>query len=160
TVDRLRIVSNTGQNLRANVDTGATIVDGTLSYTPPAPANGITGAAYTNNDTDPNTTTTTTTTLYDIDSALDQVVIQSPANSGTLAPTGKLTVDTTDAVGFDIYSTIRNNTTVDIRALASLTVAGRSGLYAVTLFSGKATSRGSFSSQNQVIYIAIPLNQL
>ena len=28
TVDRLRVISDTGQNLRANVDTGATLVDG------------------------------------------------------------------------------------------------------------------------------------
>ncbi len=31
-VDRLRIVSDTGQNLRVNVDTGATLVDGTLQF--------------------------------------------------------------------------------------------------------------------------------
>ncbi len=30
-VDRLRIISDTGQNLRANVDTGATLVNGTLT---------------------------------------------------------------------------------------------------------------------------------
>ena len=30
-VDRLRVVSNTGQNLRINVDTGATITDGALN---------------------------------------------------------------------------------------------------------------------------------
>ena len=89
TVDRLRIVSDTGQNLRDNVDAdGDTLKDGTLTYPgpPPATATGVTGAAYTNNDADPNTATT----LYDLDSALDQVVIQSPANAGLLAPTGKL----------------------------------------------------------------------
>lgn len=47
----------------------------------PTPATGVTGAAYTNNDGDPNTATT----LFDIDSTLDQTVIQSPANSGMLA---------------------------------------------------------------------------
>ncbi len=108
TVDRLRIISDTGQSLRTNVDTGATLVDGTLTYpaTPTAPAvtaTGVTGAGYTNNDTDPNTATT----LYDIDSMLDQVVIQSPANAGTLAATGKLGVDTNATIGFNIYSTVR-----------------------------------------------------
>ena len=155
-VDRMRIISDTGQNLRANVDTGATLVDGILTYTPPTAATGVTGAAYTNNDSDPNTATT----LYDIDSTLDQVAIQSPANNGTLSATGKLTVDTHSSVGFDIYSTIRNGTTVDVQGLASLTVGGRSGLYSITLFSGKATLRGTFSTSDQVVDIAIPLNQL
>lgn len=104
-VDRLRIISDTVQNLRANVDTGVTLVDGTLTYPPAtAPATGVTGAAYTNNDSDVNTATT----LYDVDSMMDQVAIQPPANSGSLSATGKLTVDTSSSVGFDIYSTVRN----------------------------------------------------
>lgn len=154
-VDRLRIVSDNGQNLRANVDTGATIVDGTLNYTAGTTATGITGAAYTNNDADPNTATS----LYTIDSSLDQVNLQAPPNAGTQNPTGKLTVDTTPNVGFDIYSTIRNNSTVNVEGFASLTVGGVARFYSIALFSGKATSRGSFSSQNQVVDIAIPLNQ-
>jgi hypothetical protein len=155
-VDRLRVISDTGQNLRANVDTGATIVDGMLNYTPGTTATGITGAAYTNNDSDPNTATT----LYNIDSLLDQVNIQAPPNAGTLNPTGKLTVDTTPTVGFDIYSTVRSGSTVDLRGLASLVTGGQARFYRITLFTGKATLRGTFSSQNQVTGIAIPLNQL
>ena len=126
-VDRLRIISDTGQNLRHNVDapTGGTLVDTPLTY-PPAttPAAGVTGAAYTNNDSDPNTGTT----LFDIDSTLDQEAIQSPANSGQLAAVGKLGVDTNAVIGSDIYSTIRGGTTVDLRGLASLTVGGEEPL--------------------------------
>ena len=97
TVDSLRIVSDTGQNLRADVTTGTTLVDGSLNYpqTPPAPpiiATGVTGVAYTNNDADTNTATT----LYDFDSNLDQVAIQAPANSGSLSPTGTLRTDASD----------------------------------------------------------------
>lgn len=51
--DRLRIISNTGQSLRINVETGFTIVDGSIN---PQPAN-ITGVAYDSNDNDANTTT-------------------------------------------------------------------------------------------------------
>ena len=160
TVDRLRVISDTGQNLRVNVDDGTTMTDGPLTYpaTPTAPAataTGVTGAAYTNNDADANTATT----LYDIDSTLDQTVIQSPANSGMLAATGKLTVDTNPTVGFDIYSAIRDGSTVRVQGFASLTVGGQSGFYKIKLFSGRATSQGSFSSRNQVTAIAIPLNQ-
>jgi hypothetical protein len=68
--------------------------------TPPPTALGVTGAAYTNNDADPNTGTT----LFDIDSTLDQVSIQSRPASGQLAATGKLGVDTGPAVGSDIYT--------------------------------------------------------
>ena len=44
--DRLRIVSDTGQNLRVNVDDGATNNDGFLNYMAGTPTTGIGGAAY------------------------------------------------------------------------------------------------------------------
>lgn len=156
--DRLRIIGENGQNLRHNVNAGGvTVVDATLNYIAGTSAVGVTGAAYTNNDLDPSTATT----LYDVDSSLDQVALQVPPNAGTLSATGKLTVDTSRDLGFDIYSTIRNGVTVQVQALASLSLAdGTSSLYSITLATGKAVSRGSFGSQNQVIDIAIPLNQL
>ncbi len=160
TVDRLRIVSDAGENLRVNVDTGAANVDSSLTYTAPpaAPvtATGVVGVAYTNNDADPNTATT----LYDIDSMLDQVAIQSPPNNGILGATGKLGVDTSPVVGSDIYSIVRNGSTVDVLGFASLTTSDRSGFYSITLATGRATPRGTFAPNNQVIGIAIPLNQL
>ena len=73
---------------------------------------GVTAAAYTNNDADPNTATT----LYDIDSMLDQVVIQSPPNAGRSRRRASSGVDAGPAIGFDIYSTVRSGTTVDVRA--------------------------------------------
>jgi Domain of unknown function (DUF4394) len=156
TVDRLRIVSNTGQNLRANVDTGATLVDGSLSYAPPAAATGITGAAYTNNDADPSTATT----LFDLDSVMDQIAVQSPANSGTLAPTGKLGVDTSPTVGFDIFSDLRNGTTVGVRAFASLTTAdGRSRLFRINLLQGRTREVGKFDRDDRITGIAIELDR-
>ncbi len=156
TVDRLRIVSDAGQNLRANVDTGATLVDGTLSYAPPAAASGITGAAYTNNDADLNTATT----LFDLDSAMDQIAVQSPANSGTLAPTGKLGVDTSPTVGFDIFSDTRNGTTAGVRAFASLTTAdGRSRFFRINLLQGRAREVGKFDRADRVTGIAIELDR-
>ncbi len=147
-VDRLRVVSDTQQNLRVDVTTGATTTDLALS------GPGVAGAAYTNNDADPNTVTT----LFDIDAAADQVSVQAPANNGNLSPTGKLGVDTTNAVGFDIHSKIRKGSTVDVQAFASLTVGGKSGLYAVNVLTGKAELRDSFSTA--VADIAIPLDQL
>ncbi len=125
TVDRLRIVSDTGQNLRVNVDTGAATVDGPLNLPaamPPVnPAIGVTAVAYTNNDFDP----ATATTLFDVDTTNDNVVIQAPANAGSLSPTGKLGVDAANEVGFDIYSELRDGTTSVNRPLASIAAPGQ-----------------------------------
>lgn len=155
--DALRIVSDTGQNLRFSFAAGTTATDTALTYPPAtAAATAVTGAAYTNNDADPNTGTT----LFVIDAMLDQVAIQSPANSGQLVATGKLGVDAGARVAFDIYSTIRDDSTVGVRALAALTVDGQSGLYLISLLTGRAALLGTFSAQNQLIGLAIPLRQL
>ncbi|WP_211223726.1 DUF4394 domain-containing protein [Massilia niastensis] len=162
--DRLRIVSDTGQNLRHNVNTGGvTVVDDPLDYPPATPVNAVgpaatqvTGSAYTNNDLSP----LTATTLYALDTLLDQVALQSPPNDGTLAATGKLGSDAAPAVGFDIYSTVRAGVTVDVQALASLYSEEGNKLYSIKLSTGKATVRGAFPKQYKVIGIAIPLNQL
>ena len=157
-VDRLRIVSDTGQNLRDNVDAdNDTLTDATLTSPGPPPATflGVAGAAYTNNDADPDTGTT----LYDLDANADQVVIQSPANAGLIVPTGKLRVDAAPTVGFDIYSAVRNGSTVRIDAFAALTVGGSDRLYEISLFNGRARSLGSIGGKSPVVDIAIPLAQ-
>jgi Domain of unknown function (DUF4394) len=163
--DRLRIVSDTGQNLRHNINQGGTTVqDDPLDYPVPTQLNsvgpaaaGVTGSAYTNNDLTPDTATT----LYSMDTSLDQISIQSPPNDGTLAATGKLGVDAQPQSGFDIYSTLRDGATVGAEAFASLTRSdGGTAFYKVTLSTGKATLHGSFGSGNEVIDIAIPLDQL
>ena len=70
TVDRIRIVSNTGQNLRAHPVTGA-IAATDVSLNPGSPS--VDAAAYTNNFAG-----AASTTLYDIDYATDKLYIQSP----------------------------------------------------------------------------------
>jgi hypothetical protein len=153
--DRLRVVSDTGQNLRINVVDGTTNSDGALNYTAGTPATGVAGAGYTNNDADTNTNTT----LFDLDSSLDQVAIQSPPNNGSLVATGKLGVDTDATVGFDIYSRLRRGTTVDNDAFASLTVDGRTAFYGVDTLTGRVDRIGRFDSSVQVMDIALPLDQ-
>jgi hypothetical protein len=145
--NRLRVISDTGQNLRHNIDDGATAgttVADTALTTPPATATttGVTAAAYTNNDLNADTGTT----LYDIDSNLDQVAIQAPANNGTLSATGKLGVDAGSAAGFDIYSVLRKGKTSSVVGFATLSVGGKSALYRINLGTGEATSLGGFSS--------------
>lgn len=155
--DALRIISDTGQNLRFSFAAGTTTMDGTLTYPPAAtPATGLTGSAYTNNDNDP----TTATTLFDLDTMLDQIAVQAPANAGTLSATGKLLVDAATETGFDIYSTLRNRATVDVQAFASLRIGNRTRLFKISLLQGRASLRGTFRARDRVIGIAIPLNQL
>lgn len=154
--DRLRIVSDTGQNLAHNVnDGGVTVANATLTYTaPPAgavAALGVTAGAYTNNDLNPNTATT----LVDLDTMLDQAVIQSPPGNGFLVATGKLGVDASAAAGFDIYSLLSDGVTVGNFPFATLSVNGRYRFYSVNLTTGQAFSLGRLG--DAVVDIAIPL---
>jgi hypothetical protein len=79
--DRLRVVSSSGQNLRINVDTGATSTDGTLN--PGAPS--VPAASYTNSFA-----SACRTRLLVIDLDSDGLFLQDPPNSGTLTRLGSL----------------------------------------------------------------------
>ncbi|GAB2813327.1 DUF4394 domain-containing protein [Lentzea nigeriaca] len=141
-LDRLRIISDTGQNLRHNLGDNTTTEDAVLS-TPPAlgPTRGVTAAAYTNNDLNPDTATT----LFDIGTATDELLIQSPANNGLLTAVGKLTVDAGANAGFDIYSTLSNGKAVTSTGFATLVAPnGTASLYSVNLLNGTAASLGQF----------------
>ncbi|MDC0766758.1 DUF4394 domain-containing protein [Streptomyces sp. HD] len=141
--DRLRVISDNGQNLRHNLNDHSTIQDLNLT-TPPieGTTKGVSAAAYTNNDLN----AATATTLVDINTTTDQVVLQSPANNGTLSPTGSLGIDAGINAGMDIYSTLSGGKTVDNAAFASLVPygAGTPSLYSINVFTGQATSIGQF----------------
>ena len=152
--DRLRIVGNDGQNLRHNVDTGGvTLADTALNYTPGVSATGIAGAAYTNNDLDPNTGTS----LFDIDTVLDQVILQSPPNAGSLAVTGKTAVDAVTDVGFDVYSSAVNGRVRSNLGFAVVSTGGVSRFYSVNLLTGRLSFMGRFGTE--ISDIAVPLGQ-
>ncbi|WP_188193466.1 DUF4394 domain-containing protein [Nonomuraea sp. SYSU D8015] len=166
--NRLRVISDTGQNLRHNLDdpNGApardtTANDGTLTN-PPAPpatagatATGVTAAGYTNNDLN----AATATTLFDLDTMGDQVSAQSPANAGNLAPTGKLGVEAATDAGFDIYSRLRNGVTVSNTAYAAIKVRGAYRLFSVDVLTGRAALLGTFPANRQVSDIAVQLDR-
>jgi hypothetical protein len=148
--DAFRIVSDMGQNLRVipsprtaadgtMLQTGDTFTDGALTRDG-MPANGITGAAYTNNDNDP----ATATTLYDIDAWRDELVVQNPPNAGTLVNPVPLSRRTLPVVGFDIRTTPGRG---DL-AVASLTGGWQfwptSSLFVVDLTTGQLTRQGFF----------------
>jgi hypothetical protein len=152
----LRVVSDTGQNLRQPLATpGAATVTDTPLTTPPAAGTttGVTGAAYTNNDAD----AATATTLFVLNTASDTVAVQSPANAGTLAATGSLGVDASGPAGFDIASTVVRGRTVAVTGYASLSVGGKRALYGISLLTGQATRIGDLPAD--VTDIALPLQR-
>ena len=161
--DRLRILSDTGQNLRHNVNAGGvTATDATLTIAAGAnvvTATGVTAAAYTNNDL----AASTGTTLYDVATMQDQVVVQSPPNgipggaAANLVPTGSLGVDAGSSAGLDIYSVVVNGVSVDNLGFGVLNVAGSSGFYSVNFQTGQATLLDTFT--DQVVDVALPLAQ-
>jgi len=162
--DRLRVVTSTGQNLRHNVNTGGvTLNDGTLTYTalPAAavPATGINGAAYTNNDVEDPALAKTGTTLFDLDTTLDQVALQSPANTGLLVATGKLGVDAATVGGFDIYSDLTGGVTTSNTGYASLTASGSNALYSVNVLTGVVKRLGGFPAGLGVTDLAVQLEK-
>jgi Domain of unknown function (DUF4394) len=116
-------------------------------------ATGLAGAAYTNNDLD----AATATSLFDIDTTLDQVALQSPPNAGTLAATGKLRIDAQTDVGFDIYSQTVNGKVWSNVGFAVVSQGGVSRFYAVSLLTGRLTFMGRFPTE--VVDIAVPLGQ-
>ena len=149
TVDRIRVTSNSDQNLRLNpVDGTLSAADGTLAYAAGDVNVGanpnIVGSAYTNSFAG-----ATATTLYNIDSVLDVLVTQSPPNAGTLNTVGSLGFNTGENVGFDIipFSNV---------ALASLSgPTGTSGLFGINLNTGAATSIGAIGNGLTIVDIAV-----
>ena len=137
TVDRIRVVSLTRQNLRLNQNDGTATLDGRLAYAPTDAAAAATpivvGSAYTNP-----VAGATATQLFGIDVGRNSLVLQNPPNPGTLATVGALGVNATSPVGFDI--TPANGT-----AYATFRAAGTRGtvLYRIDLTNGRATPLGN-----------------
>ncbi|PSR19008.1 hypothetical protein C8255_04480 [filamentous cyanobacterium CCP3] len=139
--DRLRVVGENDQDFRINVDTGAVIVDGDLAFAPEdvnAGANpSVTGSAYTNAFAG-----ATATQLFNLDSALDSLLLQSPPNDGTLQTVGALGFDLDTLGGFEIVSSSAGDNTAFAVSNATL--------YTLNLESGVATSLGAIGSDNEL----------
>ena len=133
--DRLRVVSDTGQDLRINVDTGAVTTDGALTLSAAA-VNGVTEVAYTNNFA-----TACRTTLFYLDTAGDRLLTTSDPNNGILSVVGPLGVDASAMNGFDIQTNNDGSNT----ALATLTVGTATNLYSINLTTGAASSLGALT---------------
>ena len=121
--DRLRVISDAGQNLRINVDSGATTTDG------PVNSNGVTAAAYTNSYAG-----ATATVLYDINTAGGNLVTQNPPNDGILVNVGSLGANAVGDVAMDIAGGANGLVLAALRS----SINGASILYRVDLATGAA----------------------
>jgi Domain of unknown function (DUF4394) len=167
TVDRIRVISHTAQNLRLHPDTGGVVdsnpntegvqIDGTLAY-----ANGdanfgkkpsVVGAAYSYNKAD-----TKITTNFALDAATGSLITQgsregtTPAispNTGQLLTVGKLGVNFDDAA-FDIQAL----SDVAFTALSGKDLKG-TRWYTLDLKTGAASFIGTIGTNEAIRAMAL-----
>jgi hypothetical protein len=158
-VDRIRVVGNTGQNLRLNPNDGTlAATDTALAYAAGDPNVAATpravGSGYINNFSG-----ASTTTLFNIDSNLDVLVTQgspggSPVspNAGQLFTVGALGFNTSDLAGLDVSG-------ASGIAYASLTApAGNaSQLFSINLATGAASLIGTIGGGVPLTSLAAPI---
>jgi hypothetical protein len=150
TVDRLRVVSDRGQNLRLHPDTGALVsADPALSATGPV---AVTAAGYTYNKANDKLTTN-----YAIDAGAGLLVRQGSVegvqpmvspNTGRIEVVGPLGTGPVADASLDIADT-------DNTALAALTTGSRTRLVRIDLASGRAQVLGTLARGVPVWGIAI-----
>jgi hypothetical protein len=128
TVDRIRIVTSSGQNLRVNPADGAAVEDGRIVG---GTTNAVVGLAYDNN-----VVGATSTNLYAIDATEDKLYLMNPPNAGTITEIGSLELDVS-GVGFDIGATSK-------KAYAVMSGPNVGRLYSINLATGAATELGDF----------------
>jgi Domain of unknown function (DUF4394) len=152
--DRLRVVSDSGQNLRLHPDTGAVAaVDPPLGWAAAGTAPlRIAGAAYTYNKRDDKLTTN-----FAIELGAGALVRQGSAegaqpvvspNGGQITVVGALGTGALEDASFDIADT-------DNTALAALRSGGRTRLHLVDLASGRATLLGTVAQGRPLWGLAI-----
>lgn len=159
TADRLRVVSNTGQNLRLLPDTGAVgVVDPALRFAPGDAQAGqppeLVGAAYTYNKKDDRLTTN-----YALDRRQGTLVTQGSVegvqpvvspNTGLLQTVGALGTGPLRDAAFDIAD-------VSGAAFAALSTQAdaRTRLYEIDLSSGKARLIGTLAQGGPIVGMAV-----
>ena len=116
--DRLRMVSDSGLNLRINADAGATTTDGAINRAGVPPV--VAGGAYTNSCAGSRSTV---------------LAQQKPSNDGTLVNLSALTVPVTGAAAMDMAGGANGLVLAALRTGAS----GPYTLYTVSLAAGAAT---------------------
>lgn len=147
TVDKIRVVSETESNFRADPDTGAVLPAPAAPGVPDValtPAGNVVAVAYTNSFAG-----STKTTLYGIDTTtpaapklirIGGVETAPSPNAGNVVDVGPLGVASSNNTGIDIHKSMTF-------AYAVLEASpGKSSLYTVNLTSGAATKVGDIGA--------------
>jgi hypothetical protein len=174
TVDRVRVVTNTGFNFRMNPNTGALVDSDGNSANGINPdtaiggsgVTGLQGTAYTNNSAN-----VLVTTQYGLDETTGRLFIQNPPNSGTQTVGLPLTFGTnfvvSDVSGLDILS----NVTVDTANAAVTTGVGYAfltgqnstgavnGLAEINLTSGAVNKVTALGTAGTIVSLALQSRQ-
>jgi hypothetical protein len=140
TVDKIRVVSDAGQNLRLNVDEG-TVLSMDAAINPGMPQ--VVGSAYTNSSF--SATKPAATTLYAVDAASDTLFVQNPPNNGTLTMGQPLGIDVGQNVGFDIAGSD------NLGLLTNATPRRGTKLYSVDVQTGRTKSLGRIGGSKRLV---------
>ncbi len=140
TVDKIRVVSDAGQNLRLNVDEG-TVLSQDQNINPGMPQ--VVGSAYTNSSF--TASKPAATTLYAVDSASDRLFIQNPPNDGTLTMGKRLGIDLGPNAGFDIAGSD------NVGFLTNAASRRGTKVYTVDLQTGKTRSLGRIGGSKRLV---------
>jgi hypothetical protein len=149
--DRLRLIGVNGTSFRVDVDKGAVTVDGTLKFDGKDANAGkkvtVTMGAYTNS-----MPKARGTELFNIDTGLGTLVLQSPPNDGVLQTRGETGMKFSDKASIDIFLN------ADSDNVAYVLDAG--SLHTIDLKTGKATKLGAVDGTENAIDFAIqPINK-
>lgn len=148
-VDRIRLVTGTGQSLRLNPNTGTVaFTDGRINGQAGAQ---IAGVAYTNSVFG---AMATSTELYAIDITSAKLFEINPPNNGTLMENGPLGLSPMGEGGFDISSAASGNV-----GLGLFRVNNRSTLFTINLDSGQSTILYTYPEGIMYTGIAMPTLQ-
>ena len=150
--DRLRIITDSGKNLRVNVDTGVTTIDGDLTLNG-STALGVVGAGYTNK-----VASACGTQLFYLDAMNNRLLTTADPNGGLLSVVGNLGVTTSGTkTGFEIISAANGSTS----PFVVLTVGGAPTVYSLNTMTGAVSGaqpiQGLTSGENIVGLSATPL---
>lgn len=161
-VDRIRVTSNLGQNLRLHPDTGVVVMgmaDTMLNPGVGKPASNVVAVAYTNSGLP---VPAVKTTLFGIDATSDKLIriggvdgapqpggAETSPNAGVVSEIGALGVNTMSNVGFDIQPGTN-------RAYAALEVtANKTTVYRINLATGAASLVGELNAAAALRSIAL-----
>lgn len=149
TIDRLRVVTDSAQNIVFNPTTGTAAAFTTLAYAIGDP-NFNTSPAIIDNAYTQNFAGAASTQQYAIDYGAD-VLVRLDNNNGTLTTVGSLGINTDIYTGFDISTTAGVDTGYAILTAAN----GLPSFYTINLTTGAASLVGGLGFTNQVYSLAV-----